>query len=205
MIGGIKVNALKILLFCFLAFSLAGCGFTNNKVQEEEKESRIQVKNTVDHHIDRKSGQEIAKHLVELASSVPNVNDATAVVIGKFAVVGIDVNSNLDRSRVSTIKYSVTESLQHDPYGANAVVFADADTYERLKQMKKEIQNGRPIAGVLDELAQIVGRVMPDIPNEIIDNQNTNPTKTNDKQLNKDEEKQLKQKQQEHSNNKKND
>ncbi|MCH1623928.1 YhcN/YlaJ family sporulation lipoprotein [Fredinandcohnia quinoae] len=196
----------RILLFCFLTISLAGCGFNDKEnVQDNEKENRIQVKNTVDNHIDKKSGQEIANHLVELASSVPNVNDATAVVVGKFAVVGIDVNSKLDRSRVSTIKYSVTESLQHDPYGANAIVFADADTYERLKQMKKEIQDGRPITGILDELAQIVGRVMPDIPTEIIDNQNTNPTKTNDKQLNQNELDKLKKEQKDQSNNKKND
>ncbi|THE11145.1 YhcN/YlaJ family sporulation lipoprotein [Bacillus timonensis] len=190
-----------ILLFSSILFLVSGCG-GNNNAGENEKDTRVKVQNTVENNIDRKTGQEIASHLVELASSVPKVNDATAVVLGKFAVVGIDVDSKLERSRVQTIKYSVAESLQHDPYGANAIVIADADTFERLKQMKKQIEDGRPVTGILDELAQIVGRLVPDVPSDIIDNQNTEPTKTNDKQLNQKEQQKLDKEQQDQSNSK---
>ena len=41
-----------------------------------------------------------------------SVNDATAVVVGKYAIVGIDVKAKLDRTRVESIKYSVAESLK---------------------------------------------------------------------------------------------
>lgn len=182
-----------------IAFILAGCGANQNA--DEGNDNRIHVKNTADDYVDRKTGQEISEHLVELASSIPNVNDATAVVLGNFAVVGIDVNAKLDRSRVESIKYSVAESLQHDPYGANAVVVADADTFERLRQMGQEIQDGRPILGILDELAQIVGRIMPDVPSDLIDNDNANPTEENENQLNPKEEKKLNKEQQDQSKN----
>ena len=43
--------------------------------------------------------------------------------------------------------------------------------------------------GILDELAAIVGRVMPQVPNDMIENRETNPIKDNDKQLPKDENK----------------
>ena len=43
---------------------------------------------------------------------MPGVNDATAVVVGKYAIVGIDVKAKLDRTRVESIKYSVAESLK---------------------------------------------------------------------------------------------
>ena len=46
------------------------------------------------------------------SASVPGVNDATAVVVGKYAIVGIDVKAKLDRTRVESIKYSVAESLK---------------------------------------------------------------------------------------------
>ncbi|MEK5443278.1 YhcN/YlaJ family sporulation lipoprotein [Fredinandcohnia sp. FSL W7-1320] len=192
---------MNILLFLTIIFIISGCGTTNN-AGENEKDTRVKVQNSIENHVDRKTGQEIASHLVELASSVPNVNDATAVVLGKYAIVGIDVNAKLERSRVQTIKYSVAESLQHDPYGANAIVVADADTYERLKQMKKQIEDGRPVTGILDELAQIVGRLVPDIPSDIIDNNNTEPTKTNDSQLKKEEQKKFDKEQQDQSNKK---
>ena len=61
------------------------------------------------------------------------MNDATAVVLGPYAIVGIDVNKNLDRSEVGSIKYSVAESLKNDPYGARAVVVADPDMNARVK------------------------------------------------------------------------
>jgi YhcN/YlaJ family sporulation lipoprotein len=184
---------------------LTGCKQNEEALDNDQDQTNlIHVKNTTLEPVDRKSGQQIAAHLVELATSIPNVKDATAVVLGKYAVVGIDVNSNLDRSRVESIKYSVAESLKHDPYGANAVVIADADTNVRLRKMAREIQEGRPVAGILDELAAIVGRVMPEVPSDIIDNQNVEPTEQSKNQLNRRQEKELDNKQQQQSNHEKN-
>jgi len=192
-----------LLLIILMGISISGCGMNNNQATDNANDERIQVKNTAENNFDRKSGQEIASHLVEIASSIPDVNDATAVVLGRYAVVGIDVNAKLDRSRVESIKYSVAESLKHDPHGANAVVIADADTFERLRQMGREIENGRPIVGILDELAQIVGRIVPDIPSDTIDNDTTEPTETNDNQLKGKDKKQIEKEQQDQSNNNK--
>jgi YhcN/YlaJ family sporulation lipoprotein len=155
----------------------------------------------VDEQVDRKTGQQVSKHLVALANEIPEGNDATAVVLGKFAVVGIDVNSDLERNKVESVKYSVAESLMHDPYGARAVVIADADTNTRLREMAREIEEGRPVVGILDELAAIVGRVVPEIPSEILDNQQKQPTNQNNDQLNKNEQQELEKEQQDQSNN----
>jgi len=114
-----------------------------------------------------REAQEVADRLVHLATRIEQVNDATAVVVGKYAVVGIDVDANLDRSRVGTIKYSVAEALKADPKGAYAIITADVDTNQRLRQMAKDIRNGKPIEGVMDELAAIVGRIMPQVPRHI--------------------------------------
>ena len=106
----------------------------------------------------------------------------------------IDVNQKLDRSRVSSIKYTVAEALQKDPYGANAVITADADTTYRLKQMATEIKRGHPIGGVMEELADIVGRLMPEVPSKT-NKSEPDPVRSNDKQIPAKEEKQLKQQQ----------
>ena len=49
---------------------------------------------------------------MNVTEHVADVNDATAIVIGKYAVVGIDVKDDLDRSKVETIKYSVAKALK---------------------------------------------------------------------------------------------
>jgi YhcN/YlaJ family sporulation lipoprotein len=180
---------------------LTGCNTNkNNEAADQANQSLVKVKNSYIDNVDRKSGQQISKHLVELATSVPNVNDATAVVLGKYAIVGIDVNSKIDRSQVGTIKYTVAESLKNDPYGANAVVVADVDTTQRLKEMNKDIKNGRPLSGIMEELAEISGRVMPQIPGDLITPSPKNATEKPDKKLPADEEKKLEKEQEDQSN-----
>ncbi|PGZ96136.1 hypothetical protein COE51_17970 [Bacillus pseudomycoides] len=193
----------KIFYFCICLLLLASCNTKkNNNAASPSPTSDaklITTKNEANQGVTYKSNAQVADHLARLASSVPGVNDATAVVLGKYAVVGIDVDAKLDRSRVETIKYSVAESLKHDPLGANAVVVADIDTYQRLKEMGKQIQEGNG-QGVLDELAAIVGRAMPQVPNEVLENKQINPTKENNQQLPKGEQNELKQEQVDQSN-----
>lgn len=112
------------------------------------------------------TNQQIADHLAIVASRVPQVNRATAIVAGPYALVGIDIDGDLDRSRVGTIKYSVSEALQADPYGKTAIVVADADLSDRIRLMNEQIKEGHPLQGIIDELASIIGRYMPDFPAE---------------------------------------
>ncbi|PFJ05029.1 hypothetical protein COD67_16220 [Bacillus cereus] len=191
---------MKILIYMLmLCFVITGCSIgKKNNPNEKPEQKNVSMKNV---NYPNKSNEKAADHLASLAASVPGVNDATAVVVGKYAVVGIDVKAKLDRTRVESIKYSVAESLKNDPDGANAVVVADVDTYERLKQIGKRIKKGKTGEGILDELAAIVGRVMPQVPNDMIENRETNPIKDNDKQLPKDEEQELRKEQDDQSNN----
>jgi YhcN/YlaJ family sporulation lipoprotein len=168
----------KIIMITALFIILSGCSSNKEMDQKNKQQSLMNVKNSYIENVDRKTGQDVSKRLVYLATSVPSVHDATAVVIGPYAIVGIDVNSKLDRSQVGTIKYSVAESLRKDPYGAKAVVVADADTTARLREINADIKNGRPIAGIMEELADVAGRLMPEVPGDLI---TPNPTKATDK------------------------
>ncbi|MFN2746081.1 MULTISPECIES: YhcN/YlaJ family sporulation lipoprotein [Bacillus] len=191
------------LIFIQTVMLLSACGIQNNAQNEANElpgNKPIHVKNTAQEPVNREDGQAISKRLVKITERVPGVNDATAIVLGRLAVVGIDVEDNLERSKVESIKYSVAEALQNDPYGANAAVVADPDTVNRLRTIGKEIQAGRPVKGILDELAAIVGRVMPEVPNDATDDQKTNPTKSNNDQLNGNRQKQLEKEQNDQSN-----
>ncbi|MBB5323825.1 YhcN/YlaJ family sporulation lipoprotein [Anoxybacillus tepidamans] len=180
-------------------FILMGCGIGNDR-QDATNRSLVHVKNTVNENVQNKSGQQIARHLANLADRVPNVEKATALVVGKYAIVGIDVNDKIDSSRVGTVKYSVAESLQKDPYGANAIIIADPDLYTRLQNIVRQVDNGRPVQAFMNEIADIVGRVMPEVPSDLLQTKNPPPTKENDAQLNKQEEKQLNNRQDKQSN-----
>lgn len=160
------------------------------RVSDSSKKETNQVRPSTD----------VAQHLVNVTEHVADVNDATAIVIGRYAVVGIDVKDDLDRSKVETIKYSVAKALRNDPEGANAVVVADPDTVSRLKEMGKEIQAGRPVSGIMDELAAIVGRVMPEMPRNEIERNEKDPTNDPNNQLKEHDQKQLEKNQNDQSN-----
>lgn len=187
---------LTTISFLFVA---AGCAGNNDeKTALNNGQNNFITVNQPNNNVKGQlTGEQIAEHLVDLATRNPDVKDATAVVAGNYAVVGIDVDKGLERSRVGSVKYSVAETLKDDPYGAKAVVVADADTVERLREMRKDIQNGKPVSGVMNELAAIVGRLMPQIPYDI--NTDEGPNEGNNKQLKKGEKKQLDQIQKEQS------
>ncbi|AMX84165.1 hypothetical protein GS3922_11110 [Geobacillus subterraneus] len=189
-----------LAVLCFLLLSLlSACTIGNDDEARESDRSLVRVKNTVDERVENKSGQEIARRLAEIANRVPNVHDAAAIVVGKYAIVGIDVGANVDASRVGTIKYSVAEALQKDPYGANAIIVADPDLYARVRNIGRQIDDGRPVRAFMDEIADIVGRVMPEVPSDLFET-TPEPTEENDGQLNEREERQLNERQDKQSN-----
>lgn len=154
-----------VLVLLSTVFILSAC--TQPKQEESkgnQEENILNVKNTENNGDRYEDNKEIANHLADIASSVPSVNKSTAVVAGPYAVVGIDVDKDLDRTRVGTIKNSVNEALHDDAYGKTAVVIADGDIMERLTQMRDKMEQGQPVRGIVDELSAIVGRYMPNFP-----------------------------------------
>jgi YhcN/YlaJ family sporulation lipoprotein len=200
------LNLQKLCVYVCLLFMLTACSQKNGVVEHSKINTTqpISVKDSNIQNVDRKTGQNVSKRLVKLAASVPGVNEATAVVFGKYALVGIDVDSNLERSEVGSIKYSVAESLKHDPNGAESIVVADPDVNTRLKEIAGDIRDGKPGQGIVRELADIAGRLMPEIPKNLIKPSNPDKAPNNAEQkLNQNNNHNLEKQQEEQSNHKK--
>ncbi|SFF94985.1 sporulation lipoprotein, YhcN/YlaJ family [Halobacillus alkaliphilus] len=185
------VCQLKKLFFVVVLLFLAACQQNDEEslLQERQGNSEFQYVSDSD-PVNRKNmtSQQIARRLANLAVEVPDVHDATAIVLGNYVAVGVDVDKDLDRSRVGVIKYSVAEALKHDPYGKQALVIADADGVERLRGLGKKMSQGHPVEAVTDELSQIVARYMPEGPAN-----DTPPTNPNQESIPKNENKKLNQ------------
>jgi YhcN/YlaJ family sporulation lipoprotein len=189
----------NVLTILFLILIIAGCG-ANEDAAQKDQDDRVKVQNTTNEDVDRKESEEKSNHLAELAEGIPEVKDATAIVIGNFAVVGIDVNQDLERSEVGSIKYSVSESMKDDPDGANAMVIADPDLTARLKEVAEDFRNGHPLQGIINELADITGRIMPIIPADNLEPHPKNPTEEPNEKLNNNQEQKLEKSQDSQSN-----
>ncbi|WP_153126487.1 YhcN/YlaJ family sporulation lipoprotein [Peribacillus tepidiphilus] len=195
---------MKHRLVIFITFMiLGGCQMHKDQVAEQKNQAEqkiMNVKNSVIEDVDRKTGEKVAKRLVQLAVRLPHVHDATAIVLGPYALVGIDIDGDVERSQVGSIKYSVAESLKHDPYGARSIIVADPDIKARIDEISEDIQAGKPIEGIMNELADIAGRLMPEIPGEILQPIPSKATEQPKEELNPKESRELNKEQQEQSN-----
>lgn len=186
---------MKLLHICIYTLILTvslGCQSNATQEENEQQQSFGNVGKYADPQTkESKSGEEIAEHLVHLAEQVPEVQGATALVLGDLVAIGIDVNAKLDRSEVGVIKYEVVEAMKDDPHGAYAFVSADPDFNARLHEMRQKIQAGHPVSGVMNELSAIVGRLIPIVPGPEHEKEEPEPTKANQEKLGEKQDDQL--------------
>ncbi|OZI12344.1 hypothetical protein CEW92_07680 [Bacillaceae bacterium SAS-127] len=201
---------MKKILILLTLFTLFGCtqkkevGLETQDDRHNSQPYQVNVKNDQINEDQRLSIQQASNRLAKTAEDMPGVKNATAVAVGDYAIVGIDVDANLDRSEVGSIKYTVAEALKNQPYGANALVVADPDLYARLKEIRADINNGRPLQGLANELADIAGRTIPEIPGNLTETNDADKLTEQPKtKLAPNEDRQLEKQQQEQSNHQK--
>ena len=161
---------MRLICICVLLLTLAaGCSQApkSGAPSQNPNQRQVKVQQIAPQKLEIQDSKAVADHLENLALGIPQVESAHCVVFGNTAVVGINIKKELDRSKVGTIKYSVAEALKKDPYGVNAIVTADMDLDQRLRNIRDNIRAGRPITGFAEQMADIVGRVMPQLPRDI--------------------------------------
>ncbi|UJF36298.1 YhcN/YlaJ family sporulation lipoprotein [Paenibacillus hexagrammi] len=171
-----------ILLLLFLA---AGCSQApkQGNSSANANQNQVKVQQIAPQKLEIKNSKEVADRLEHIATSIPQVESAHCVVFGNTAVVGINLKKDMDRSRVGTVKYSVAEALRKDPYGVNAIVTADMDLDQRLRNIRQNIRDGKPVTGFAEQMADIMGRIMPQLPRDIRENIPDNPRPTDANQV----------------------
>lgn len=159
----------RLLLAVLMLSVFVGCSKGNAGASpSQSNQNGIRVQQTAPAKGGNLDAAAIETRLESLAMSVPGVQAANCVVYGKTAVVGIDVKQDMDRSKIGTVKYSVAEALRKDPYGVNAVVTADMDLDQRLRNIRDKARNGHPVVGFAEEMSDIIGRIMPQLPSETV-------------------------------------
>ncbi|NEW05247.1 YhcN/YlaJ family sporulation lipoprotein [Paenibacillus sp. SYP-B3998] len=161
----------RMICFIFLVLSLAtGCSQApknGTAPPQDPTKNQVKVQQIAPQKLEIKDSKAVAERLEQLATSIPQVESAHCVVFGNTAVVGINIKKDMDRARVGTVKYSVAEALKKDPYGVNAIVTADLDLDQRLRNIRDNVKAGRPVTGFAEQMADIMGRIMPQLPRDI--------------------------------------
>jgi len=105
---------------------------------------------------------ERAKEIAEEIGEMKNVNNATVVITENQAWVGVDLAADLEDEMTDEMKDEITELVKEEDKEIDRVyVTADADTVTRLRNIARDIADGKPISGFVNELNEIGRRLTP--------------------------------------------
>ena len=87
-----------------------------------------------------------ADRLADMAARVSGVDDATVVIAGGNAYVGIDLNDRVQSGTQSqTVERSVYNTVKKAATRYNVYITSDADLLGRLRNMGDGMRNGSPV------------------------------------------------------------
>ncbi|SHH70600.1 sporulation lipoprotein, YhcN/YlaJ family [Caloranaerobacter azorensis DSM 13643] len=130
-------------------------------------------RNIIDNEIERKDLEDVkektdktlsarAEKIADSIVDLPGVNDATVVITGNTALVGVDIEKELEGKVVTDLKKQiVTRVKQTDKDIKNVTVTADPDLFERIDDIAQEINRGRGMSEFADEVKEIIRRITP--------------------------------------------
>jgi YhcN/YlaJ family sporulation lipoprotein len=91
-----------------------------------------------------------------------DINGATVVLSDSTAYVGLDLKGNVSGSTADRLKTEVADTVKNQDRSIDRVlVSSDVKIVTRLKQIGRDIENGRPISGFINELDTMFRRVTP--------------------------------------------
>ena len=93
-------------------------------------------------------GMSLEQKMAQQAKSVNGVNDASVLLIGKTAFVGIDLKKDIVGKNTSKIKKLVADKLKANPQVNTVMVTADPDLLQRIR----DIISGKATPNVIGDL-----------------------------------------------------
>lgn len=114
--------------------------------------------------LDNDSMMRRSKDIATKLSELDKVNNANVLITGNTALVGIDIPKDSSDENTKKIKDEVVNKVKDLDNGIdNVVVTADADLITRMKNLGTDIESGKPISGLGNEIEEIIKRITPNM------------------------------------------
>ena len=105
-----------------------------------------------------------SKSISEKLSAIDGVSNANVVITGKTALVGVDMPSNTESDKTTQMKNMIeTKVKEIDSDIDNVVVTSDVDLSKRIKNVGSDMEGGKPLTGLVEEMEEIMRRITPNM------------------------------------------
>lgn len=110
-----------------------------------------------------------AERIANMVTDMENVDRATAVVMGNVAIIGVRMDGgnaqraqNRDNAAGQEMKQEIARRVEREmPEIGQALVTADPQITDRIENISRNIEQGRPMTESMDEIAQIMRDMAP--------------------------------------------
>jgi YhcN/YlaJ family sporulation lipoprotein len=100
-----------------------------------------------------------ADRIAKAAAQVNGVNNATAVIVGGTAYVGLDLNTRVNRRQADAVEDQVARHVSRVAPRYHVVVTSDADLFGQLREIDNGLRGGRPVDDYRNQLGVIDDRM----------------------------------------------
>lgn len=176
----------KLYLILFISLIvLGGCSSNNKNVQNETKQNTANNTNNIGNYdgrnasginniVDTKNisnvktitaSSDLSKRASTIANdlkSLDNVEKATVIIVGNVALVGLNLSDNLSSEQINQIKKQAeNRAVATDNNITNAAVTASPELVQSIANLANDVEGGKPLTGMVDELSNIIQRIKP--------------------------------------------
>ena len=131
----------------------------DRQAQERQMENNDRERDRITRNNAQKEAAELAEKITD---QVQGVNSATVIFAEEIVYVGIDLYASFSGDAAENVKEEVARLVKkHDPDIERVYVTEDADTFTRMQEIARDVENGKPLTGFLDELQNMFKRVTP--------------------------------------------
>ncbi|MDA8226997.1 MAG: YhcN/YlaJ family sporulation lipoprotein [Desulfitobacterium hafniense] len=105
--------------------------------------------------------RDAADDIADKVAAVRGVNKASVVVVGNVALIGLDLDKDVEKGQTEAIREKAANEAKDDPRIVNAVVETDPDSVGRIQKIADGVRKGRPITEFFDEIGEFFNRLKP--------------------------------------------
>ena len=157
-----KLTSLLLTLLITALVILSGC---SEAARRPGPTQPVPNQNQTDTNTANQSNAEArqqARDISQQVDQVEGVKRSNVVVAGNTAYIGLDIKADIENEQTKAVEEEVIKRVQGNETNITTVfVSSDADTFTRLKNINKGLDDGMPASSFANELGEIARRITP--------------------------------------------
>lgn len=158
-----RILTLFLVFLICLSLVIGGCSTSKKPAPKPAPQTRITPKSPgTPAKKPSNPAHALATKLADNVKKVNGVKNATVVVSGSTAFVGLEIEPVIEDKKTNEIKSKAAKSVKNTDSSIKTVhVTTDPNLITRIKKIASGIMSGKPISSFSNEIAEITRRITP--------------------------------------------